>query len=138
MVLNSYSEAVRVALAERSPWLLPELREQSDGSLYLELLSPSGYKFWLSTEGGEVTVGFDLHHRHFGTPWEPDAAEDVREASEYIDQLINGQCLIAVWRRNGKFVQSETIQPGESLDRRTRSFLSRWWLRGCTVEVRGW
>jgi hypothetical protein len=59
-----------------------------------------------------MTVGFDLHHVHFGTPWEPVAEEDVRDACEYIEKLMSGEYRIAVWSRNGEFVQSETSERG--------------------------
>jgi hypothetical protein len=136
--LTQYSALAQKAILEHLPALVPQLREQPDGSLFLELLSPSGCKFWISTEGQEVTVGFDAHHVHFGTPWEPDADADARDAIEYIHKLMCGQYRVAVWSRDGKFVQSETIERGVNPAEVSRSCIARWWLNGCSVAVYGW
>ena len=104
----------------------------------MELFSPSGYKFWISTEGQEVTVGFDMHHVHFGTPWEPDADDDVRDAAEYIHKLMCGQHCVAVWSRDGKFVQSETVERGVDPGGGIPLLGSAWWLKGCSVAVHSW
>ncbi len=138
MPLNAYSEAVRRAIAEQFPELLPELREQANGSLLIELQSPSGRQFWLSTGGDEVTVGFDLHHLHFGSPLNPDADDDVARASAYIRNLMSGRYRIAVWKRGGRFVMSETIEGTTVPPLESRSWIERKLLRGCSAEVYGW
>ena len=136
--MDEYSAAAREAISQCLPALASELREQEDGSLFLESLSPSGHQFWVSTAGDEITVGFDAHHVHFGTPWEPDATDDVRDACEYIQKLMQGEYQVAVWYRRGRFVRSETIERGVDPAKLDRPWLGRWWLRGCVVEVHGW
>ncbi|MFQ3662667.1 MAG: hypothetical protein SNJ69_09775 [Chloroflexaceae bacterium] len=138
MPLNTYSETVRRAIAEELPDLLPGLREQADGSLRLEVRSPSGRKLWLSTGGDEVIVGFDLHHQHFGYPANPDAEYDVAQAILYIRNLMSGRYQIAVWRRDGRFVMSETIEGATVPPLASRSWIERWFLRGCSVEIHAW
>jgi hypothetical protein len=136
--INHYSELVRAELLEDLPSLAPHLTEQPDGSLFLELVSPSGSKFWLSTESDELTVGFEAHHVHFSTPWDPDPAADARDAAEYVLKLMSGQYCIAVWSRDDKFIQSETVPKGVNPADVPRSWLGRCWLKGCSVEVRCW
>lgn len=79
MSLNEYSKRAKDSLAEYLPVLTSELQEQPNGSFLIEALSSSGITFWLSSEGDEITVGFDLHHVHFGNLSDPDPVEDVRE-----------------------------------------------------------
>ncbi|MCS6879990.1 MAG: hypothetical protein RMK84_04770 [Oscillochloridaceae bacterium] len=138
MPLNPYAEAARQAIAAHLPELLPALREEEDGSLLVELRSPSGRQFWLSTSGDEITVGFDLHHRHFGNSAHPDAEDDVAQASAYIRNLMSGRYRIAVWKRGEHFVMSETLEEESVPAVESRSWGERRLLRGCSVEVYGW
>ncbi|MGB9633504.1 MAG: hypothetical protein ACPL8I_09255 [Chloroflexaceae bacterium] len=138
MPLNPYAEAARRAIAANLPELLPALREQEDGSLLVELQSPSGRQFWLSTSGNEITVGFDLHHRHFGSPLDPDAEDDVAQAGAYIRNLMRGRYRIAIWKRGERLVMSETLEGDSVPPVASRSGVERRLLRGCSVELYGW
>lgn len=138
MPLNPYAEAARRAIAAHLPELLPALREEENGSLLVELQSPSGRQFWLSTSGDEITVGFDLHHGHFGSPLDPDAEDDVAQATAYIRDLMSRRCRIAVWKRGERFVMSETIEGDSVPPVESRSWVERRLLRGCSVELYGW
>lgn len=138
MPLTPYAEAARRAIAAHLPELLPALREEEDGSLLVELQSPSGRRFWLSTSGDEITVGFDLHHRHFGGPLDPDAEDDVAQAGAYIRNLMSGRYRIAVWKRGERFVMSETIEGDSVPPVASRPWGERRLLRGCSVELYGW
>ena len=136
--MDRYSERAFEVLAADLPAFAREFREQPEGSLFLESESPSGYRFWISTEGNRVTVGFDAHHAHFGESCQEEAAEDARDAVEYIRKLMNGEYRVAVWSRGEKLVKSETMDLGVDPRQVARPWLCRWLLRGCSVEVRGW
>ena len=136
--LNGYSKAAFDVFSEEFPELGPKFCEQQDGSLFMESASPSGSQFWISTESNGVTVGFDVHHAHFGMSGDGDATEDAREAVAYIHKLMCGDYVLAVWSRRGKYTKSEILDRGVNPEDVQRPWLCRWFLKGCTVEVRGW
>jgi hypothetical protein len=141
MGLNKYSSRCLAALLVAFPEFTGHVVEEPEsGSFAIELTSPSGSPFWVSTAGDEITVGFDAHHVHFGSgggPPDPDdAGADAEEAIEYIRALRGGEILIAVWSRRGQLALSSSVPRGE--DPGPRSWLGRWYLGGCSVELKGW
>jgi hypothetical protein len=136
MAITAYSAQCLEGPLEEFPEFENHVREEGDGSITIEIRSPSGLLLSISTAGNEVTVGFDLHHHHFGTPWDPDQNGDVQRAIDYMWSLMSGEYLIAVWRRDDEFVMSSTIRRDEHPGPTT--WLGRWWLKGCEVEVSGW
>jgi hypothetical protein len=136
--IDDYSSRSLATLLAVFPEFEDFIQEKPDESIFIETTSPSGSRLWVSTEGAEVTVGFDCHHRHFGQPWHPEREpeQDVEEAIEYIRELMSRRYLIAVWTRNGKFVMSSTVQQGDVPS--PTSWIGRWWLKGCTVDLKGW
>jgi len=85
MELNEYSLRCLVALTKAFPQFKDQITTSSEqGCFTIETDSPSGTPFWVTTEGEEITVGFDLHHRHFGYPGQPVDRQDVKDAITYI------------------------------------------------------
>src|SRR5262249_37627250 len=70
--------------------------------------------FWVNTEEEErITVGFDVHHVHFGGWAESVDAHDFQNAIEYIRQLMSGEVRVAVWTRDGQFAGCVTVARDE-------------------------
>jgi hypothetical protein len=62
---------------------------------------------WITTDGGEVTVGIDYSHAHFD--WPPDEYSD---ALEHIDDLLNER-LVTYGKFKGEWLQSGGVQSHE-------------------------
>lgn len=80
---------------------------------------------WISTHGGEITVGVDYAHGHFG--WPPDAYDD---ALEHIRDLIDER-LLTYGQFIGEWLQSAGVQKSEEPIRVTNLRVSR-------LRVRSW
>ena len=86
MALSAYSSQCLQSLLSEFPEFAPFVTQEGD-SFIIELTSPSGLPFWISSEGGELMVGFAEHHRHFGSFICPDALEDARDVAQYVTEL---------------------------------------------------
>ncbi|RYU82116.1 hypothetical protein [Hymenobacter persicinus] len=115
------------------------------GYFNIELTSPFGLHFIVSSENDELTVYFDEHHRHFtsldgegntgGYPM-----DDAEEAIDYIQKLISGISALAVWTKDGKFPMSSTYQVQDGPWPAKSNWFTFWlwqrWIRKRKLEIK--
>jgi hypothetical protein len=132
--LNDYSSRFLAVLLRAFPESGENVAAAPEpGCFTIEFAAPSGSAFWVATEEFDrVTVGFDVHHLHFGGWAESADAEDFENAVGYIRRLQSGEYLVAVWSRSGgayagsvAFTSGEAPQPWGSGE-------------GLTVAIKGW
>ena len=65
--------------------------------LQVELLTPAGWGFWLSSEEEDyLTVGFAEYHCHFSNFQGTTAEEDAINAAAFIRALHKGEVVLVV------------------------------------------
>jgi hypothetical protein len=114
--LNDFASAFAQALFEAFPWLrdharLHEVEGVQPGSLLVEFDTPPPRKdctFWITTDQGEITVGFGMFHAHFA--WPRPAADDWWEDPlDFIRDLTEDRLLVEDWTKGGKWSGSSTL-----------------------------
>ncbi|WP_133272622.1 hypothetical protein [Hymenobacter radiodurans] len=133
-MLSPYSAQSLKPLFEILPDLRPFVTEQTDW-FEIKMVSPSGWDFWVSSAGNEITVGFAEYHTHFG--WhEGDPTDDGTDAAEFIRSLRTGHLVLAVWYRGEEYAGS---RPVESLqEAQPKTWCQRWWRRKQRLQIKGW
>ena len=104
--LNSLAELLASTTTTRhSEWLDAALVDE-DGDLYIEIAAPAAsdlsFGLWIATWNGEVTVGFDDYHRHFGDGAAPDggasqAVDFVNAALDLADRILAERIASVSW-----------------------------------------
>jgi hypothetical protein len=130
-MLSPYSsQALAVLLA-----LLPNLSDlvSERGEIFqIEMITPAGWEFWLSSEEEEqLTVGFAEYHCHFGNFAGGTAKGDATEAATFIQSLQRGELALAVWYRDEEYVGSAVIEAEE----KPQQFLLG---QDLNVQVKAW
>lgn len=133
-MLSPYSAQSLSFLLERLPDLRPFVREQGDW-FEMNIVSPSGWDFWVSSAEREITVGLAEYHTHFG--WhEGNPADDAADAAEFIHSLRTGQLVLALWYQGDKYVSS---QPTKNIkEMLPKSWFQRWWRRKQQLRIIRW
>ncbi|RSK36277.1 hypothetical protein [Hymenobacter metallilatus] len=145
-MLSSYStQTLSILLAE-----FPDFRDSvnlQEDYFSIELNSPSGLPFIISSENDELTVYFSEHHCHFTSFNEQGSVgsyplDDVADAIDYIRKLISGEVALAVWTKDGTLSMSSTYEVKDGPLPAGRNWFSSWlwrrWMRKREVETRKW
>jgi hypothetical protein len=113
--LNDYSTRFLSVLLATFPEFRDRMTAGPDlGCFTVAFPAPSGALFLVGTlEEESITVGFDVHHVHFGGWAESVDRRDFAAAVEYVGKLMDGQYEVAVWERDGQFAGSVTVERGE-------------------------
>jgi hypothetical protein len=86
------------------------------GAVVIEVPSPvPGRSLFCDTIDGEVTIGYDHWHTHFGSYPDLSAEEAVAEALEWIRNILDEKTLIQVDYREGTWEGSSSIEPGSDI-----------------------
>ena len=111
--MDAFSDRFQSALRSRLPGLLPHLRPAPDGeSVELRLAAPSGHgELFVTTAGGEVTVGFGPWHGHYEEHdyW---AADDESQGEPFervltlLAYFLRDLVVIRVWTKGGVYAGS--------------------------------
>ncbi len=99
---------------------VPELRDHArveKGVLRIDVRPGpprQGCDFWISTDDGEITVGFGMFHMHFDWP----DGEDVwpSDPIQFIRSVMSDETLIEDWTLDGKWSGSGILAPTEEPD----------------------
>lgn len=136
--LDDYSAAFAAELFRVFPWMKDHVRRVRLGqarttSLEVEY-SPcpdrEGCLFWISTAGGEVTVGFGTFHTHFDWPrFESD--EHWEDPLTFIDDLIEERLLVEDRSEVGQWSGSGVLRFNEEPDLSGAP-------KNCIVTIRSW
>lgn len=116
--LDDYSRGFAEDLFGALPRLRESAKVEEHGTLLVEL-SPGRERlycdFWLSTAGGEVTVGFGMFHAHFD--WPPfDSSTPGLDPIAFVRSLIEDETLIEDWTLSGEWTGSSTLSSDEEPD----------------------
>jgi hypothetical protein len=133
-MLSPYSVQSLSCLLEILPDLQPFVTEQKDW-FEINMVSPSGWDFWVSSAENEVTIGFAEYHTHFG--WhEGNPADDATDAAGFIRSLRTGQLMLAVWYQGEEYVNS---RPVESIqEAQPKTWLQHWRRRKQRLQIKKW
>lgn len=118
--LDEVSRDFVAYIAEQRPEWLAHARplvDETRNASFVEIVFPlpPGVEMqeplWISTYGGEVTIGMDAHHAHF--PWPSDYnGEDGRaNAMEYVQALMNEEQVVVSFWDDGRLRCSSTERP---------------------------
>jgi hypothetical protein len=130
-MLSPYSSQTLVILLELLPDLAGLVTER-DELFEVELITPAGWEFWLSSdEEDQLTVGFADYHCHFGNYQGATAEIDATEAAAFIRALRNGEVVLAVVYRGNTYAESSIIEATET----PQTLL---WGRDLTIQVKKW
>ena len=121
--LSDFSLSFFRELIRRIPWLesrsvIDPHPEVDEGSLLIDFSPPpirEHSQFWVSTNEGEVTVGFGMFHMHFEWPC-PSDQEFWEDPVDFILDLVEERVLIEDWTKNGKWSGSSILKRGEQPD----------------------
>ncbi len=122
--LDEYGSAFARVLFEAFPWMKEHARcegasQSGGGSLLVEFSPPptrEHHQLWVSTDGGEVTIGFGMFHTHFDWPSYEDDGEYWEDPLDFLRKLMEDNVLIEDWTREGKWSGSSTLVRGEDPD----------------------
>jgi hypothetical protein len=130
-MLSSYSSQTLDILLKLLPDLVDLVSEQGE-VFQVELLTPAGWEFWLSSEEEDyLTVGFAEYHCHFGNFQGTTPEEDATDAAIFIRALRKGEVVLAVWYQGSNYAESSIIDATEN----PQTLL---WGSNLTVRVKKW
>ncbi len=121
--LNEYSASFAEALLAAFPWMQKHAHLESHpdtevGTLIVEYSPPparKGYNFWISTDQGEITVGYGMFHCHFD--WPNNSGDEYwQDPFEFVHELVEDRVLIQDWTKSGKWTGSSTLEAGQAPD----------------------
>lgn len=69
----------------------------------------------ITTDRGEVTVGFGMYHSHFAWP-NDEPEEPALHPLAFLAALVNDRLVVEAWIKDGRWVGSRTSAPGETPD----------------------
>ena len=128
--LDGFARSFAEALFGAVPDLRAHARTEN-GELWVELdpgPARKDCKFWISTEGDEVTVGFGMFHMHFDWPvrdgWQSDPIR-------FIQSMMADETLIEDWTLDGKWAGSSTLAATAEPDLRSLG-------PGRILHIRSW
>jgi hypothetical protein len=104
MALNPYATEVRGALLERLPRLAPYMTEGDAGTLTVRVPHgniPTGLV--LTTEGDEVTIGFDRWHTHGELLGGASPREHLLAALDLVERILEDEVQLAISYIDGAF-----------------------------------
>lgn len=114
---------------------VPSLRDhaRAEHGLLLIHLEPGPVRqdceFWVTTDGGEITVGFGMFHMHFD--WPVPVPWPERDPIRFIRSLMLDETLVGDWTRDGKWSGSGILTATEEPDLRGME-------RGHVLYIRSW
>lgn len=130
-MLSSYSSQALAILLKLLPDLVGLVSERGE-VFQVELLTPAGWEFWLSSEEEDyLTVGFAEYHCHFGNFQGTTPEEDATAAALFIRALRQGEVVLAVWYQGSTYAESSIIDATE----KPQTLL---WGSNLTVQVKKW
>ncbi|MBC6699243.1 hypothetical protein [Hymenobacter sp. BT190] len=145
-MLSPYSAQILSILLDAFPEFQNSANVQ-EGYFTIQLTSPSGWPFLISSENKELTVYFSEHHCHF-TSFDGEGGvggyplDDVEKAIDYTQKLISGESALAVWTKDGKLSMSSMYQaqdgPWPAKANWFNAWLWRRWVRKRKLEIRTW
>ena len=114
--LDDFSRSFADALFAVVPALRDHARAEN-GVLLIDLEpgpTRQDCKFWISTDCGEITVGFGMFHMHFDWP----DRDDVWPSNPigFIRSVMADETLIEDWTLDGKWSGSSTLAAAEEPD----------------------
>jgi hypothetical protein len=130
-MLSPYSSQTLAILLELLPDLAGLVSERGE-VFQMELLTPAGWEFWLSSEEEDyLTVGFAEYHCHFGNFHGTTPEEDATAAAAFIRALRQGEVVLAVWYQGDTYAGSSIMEAAE----KPQPLLEG---RNVTVRVKKW
>ncbi|MZP31444.1 hypothetical protein GTO91_17265 [Heliobacterium undosum] len=133
MELNEFSKVFADKLLAKFPELKPyiQITPYTDrDEAYLEVSIPSPHDedtvLFISTIDEEITVGFDWWHTHIG--YAPTEEETYNQAIHLIEEIILEKKAIAYVKKDGNWIYSRLLQPGENVEQK----------EGERIYVRSW
>lgn len=115
--LDPYSARFAEALFAKFPVWRSAARAEgamsgAPGALVVEVSAPSGYQLWVTTDGGEVTIGFAEWHGHFG-PWVGSGEQTTfGQALQCLDEICRDQLVIVATIVDGEYRGGATRHVG--------------------------
>lgn len=121
--LDELSRKVADSLFAQFPeWRkLARVQPGADGTDYLEMEigappeSGVDHGLTITTENGEVTIGFDYYHGHFFGQ----VGDGVRVGADYaihlVSEIVNERIPVISWWQDGALVAFSTIESGKAL-----------------------
>ncbi|GAB3837234.1 hypothetical protein GCM10028821_36940 [Hymenobacter jeollabukensis] len=134
-MLSSYSSQALTTFLRLLPELTNFVVEQGE-VFEINMQTPSGGEFWVSSAEHEITVGFEEYHTHFGWHEGTHPEQDATDAATFIQQLQSGQLRLAVWYKGDTYAGSRPIESDEELH--PKNWLQHWLWRSRTVKVKSW
>ena len=111
--LDEFSEQFASRLFREFPEF--ERLARADGrTLLLELTPPGGSSrgsLWVSTDGDEVTIGFDRFHQHFGWSEAPND-EAFGQALALLREILEERQVVGVVMEGAEWRESMLLEPG--------------------------
>ena len=130
-MLTSYASQALAVLQKLLPDLASLAVEQDD-IFQISLITPAGWEFWLySDEKDQLTVKFAEYRCQFGNYQGTTAEIDATNAAEFIQEIRNGEMVLAVWYRGDEYAWSSFIVATEE----PQSFHSG---ENLTVKIKRW
>ena len=139
--LNEYSRRFADVLFTAYPeWRefasVDTAEDVDEGTLVVQVSPPRPrdiqWPLHISTDGEEITVGFDSYHRHFNRYGEDDEAEGYAEALAFIADLLAERVAVISWWNGDEWRGSSTFVPGADV------VTPPWAIKAKTVRVRSW
>jgi len=112
--MDCFSKRFAAALLNAFPeWSDLVLQAEREDCLQLRIEAPSGNgHLSISTEGEEVTVGFDMWHTHYQENyWFPGYEGELCEQPferviQFLKDFLNDRVVIRIWTKNGEYAVS--------------------------------
>lgn len=139
--LNEYSRRFADVLFAAYPeWRegasMDDTEGVDEGSLVVQVSPPQPrdikWPLHISTDGDEVTVGFDIYHRHFSRYAHDEEAESFAEALAFIADLLAERVAVISWWNGDEWRGASTFVPG------AEDGTPSWARNATTARVRSW
>lgn len=114
--LNDYSKRFCIQFVDNYPWWSEYIKSHSQeyatpGSIKITIPSPNlkSDVLYISTDNGEITVGFSHWHTHYTNYASDKEEEEFIGAFELIDEIINEKIVIVSFWHNDELCLSTNI-----------------------------
>jgi hypothetical protein len=139
--LNDYSRRfAEVLFAAHPEWRelasVDTTEDVDKGVLLVRVTPPTPrdikWPLHISTDGEEVTVGFDIYHSHFNRYADDEEAEEFAEALAFIADLLAERIAVISWWDGDEWRGSSTVEAGTDVS------APSWASNAKTARIRSW
>jgi hypothetical protein len=115
---------------------LANLVKEQEEAFMIEMITPAGWDFWISSAGEEITVGFAEYHCHFGWHEGTNPEEDATQAVGFIRSFQLGNLVLAAWYERGVYASGCPMEATRELP--VQTWFQRWRRRKQTLQIKKW